>query len=91
MPTSCNQNRDINTLGKYLPDLFRSVFPGPAGDQGLQSIVEPKADHGKNEVIDAGDARYCQCLLVVMTQEDIIGDKIELWYENGQADGRSDL
>lgn len=79
---------DDHTLREQPADLTQTPFSCPAGDQGLETVIESLADHGKKQVVDAGDAGGRQGLagLVQMTEEDVIGDEIDLGHENSQAD-----
>ncbi len=63
-----------------------AVLAGTPGDQGLKTAIQSIADHGKDQVINAGQAPGSKSLLTVMTQENIVGNEIDLWHQNGKGD-----
>jgi len=43
----------------------------------------------RNEIINTGDAGNGQCMLAVVTEKNIISDKIYLWYNMARLIGKA--
>ena len=50
-----------------------------------------RTNNRKNQVVHPGDSCSSQGIFAQSSQENIIGDKIDLWYKYGEADRQSDL
>ena len=50
--------------------------------------MQALAQRGKQQVINAGDAGQCQFALSQATQEDVVGDEVELRNQQGAGNGQ---